>query len=81
MSKAFTAFNEYKLSRKEKHMKRNTLARNLFLIVAIGYFLLGLLFVLAGVRSSNSLLYVIAVLVFLVGVGHVYLATRRRKAG
>jgi hypothetical protein len=62
-------------------MKRNTLARNLFLIVAIGYFLLGLLFVLAGVRNSNFLLYIIAVLVFLVGVGHVYLAARRRKAG
>lgn len=62
-------------------MKRNTLARNLFLIVAIGYFLLGVLFVLAGVRNSNALLYVIAALVFLVGMGHVYLATRRRKAG
>jgi membrane protein DedA with SNARE-associated domain len=61
-------------------MKRNSLARNLFLFVAIGYFLLGVLFVLAGVRNSSSVLYVIAALVFLVGVGHVYLATRRRKA-
>ncbi len=61
-------------------MKRNALARNLFLVVAIGYFLLAVLFVLAGVRNSNALLYVIAAVVFLVGVGHVYLAVRRRKA-
>ena len=61
-------------------MKRNTLARNLFLVVAIGYFLLAVLFVLAGVRNSNALLYVIAAVVFLIGVGHIYLAARRRKA-
>jgi DMSO reductase anchor subunit len=62
-------------------MKRNTLARNLFLIVAIGYFLLGVLFVLAGVRNSDTLLYAIAGVVFVLGAGHVYLAARRRKAG
>lgn len=62
-------------------MKRNTLARNLFLIVAIGYFFLGVLFVLAGVRNSDSLFYAIAGVVFLIGVGHIYLAARRRKAG
>jgi uncharacterized membrane protein HdeD (DUF308 family) len=62
-------------------MKRNTLARNLFLIVAMGYFLLGVLFVLTGVRNSNSLLYIIGAVAFLVGVGHVYLAARKRKAG
>lgn len=65
---------------KEKHMKRSSLARNLFLFVAMGYFLLGILFVLAGVRNSSTLLYVIAAGVFLVGIGHVYLATRRKKA-
>jgi hypothetical protein len=62
-------------------MRRNMLARNLFLIVATGYFLLGVLFVLTGVRNNSSVLYVIAALVFLAGAGHVYLATRRRKAG
>ena len=62
-------------------MKRNTLARNLFLIVSIGYFLLGVLFVLAGVRNSNTFLYGIAAVAFLIGVGHVYLAARRRKVG
>ena len=62
-------------------MKRNALARNLFLVVAIGYFLLAVLFVLAGVRNNDALLYGIAVVVFLIGVGHVYLVARRRKAG
>jgi hypothetical protein len=81
MSKAFTPFDTYKLSGRGEHMKRNTLARNLFLVVAIGYFLLAVLFVLAGVRNSDALLYVVAAVVFLIGVGHVYFAARRRKAG
>jgi len=62
-------------------MKRSSLARNLFLFVAVGYFLLAVLFMLAGVRNSNTFLYVIAAGVFLVGIGHVYFATRRKKAG
>ena len=62
-------------------MKRNTLARNLFLIVAIGYFLLGILFLLVGVRNSDALLYAIAAVAFLLGVIHVYFVARRRKAG
>jgi fatty acid desaturase len=65
---------------KEKYMKRSSLARKLFLFVAIGYFLLGVLFVLAGVRDSNTFLYVVAAGVFLIGIGHVYFATRMKKA-
>lgn len=62
-------------------MGRNRLARNLLLVVAAGYFLLGVLFVLAGARNGSTFVYVFAVLAFLLGAGHVLWAARRRKAG